>query len=129
MRYGWAVVVPVGFLVLLIGGLPAIFDPDGQPDPDSIILISEANYQDKAKDYAELDRRQEALDTCAAMEGKFSESAQELCLLDVYDVLGDIDGEIEVYERSLERELADGDSGSLTRSVLEGLKEERDKKK
>ncbi len=131
MRAVWVFTVPLGFLVLLSGGLPAIFDPDGKPDPDSVLLFNESDYQDKAKDYAELDRRQEALDTCTAIKDKFSdsESEQELCLLEVYDVLGDIDGQISVYEQSLKRELANGDSGALTRHVLKGLKEERDKKK
>lgn len=131
MRVVWVFTVPLGFLVLLIGGLPAIFDPDGKPDPDSVLLFNEANYQDKAQDYAELDRRQEALDTCAAIGDKFSdgESEQDICLLHVYNVLGDIDGKIAIYEKWLKEELADGNSGAQTRRLLEGFKEERDKKK
>lgn len=131
MRVVWVFTVPVGFLVLVIGGLPAIFDPDGKPDPDSVLLFNEADYQDKAKDYAELDRRQEALDTCAAIGNKFddSESYQELCLLEVYEISDDINGQISVYEKQLARQLADGDSGVLSRRRLESLREQKDKKK
>lgn len=107
MRVGFIFTVPLGLVVLFIAGLPAMFNSEPSPDPESIILNDPSDYQSKAKDYAQLDERQKALDTCTLMEGQFSETDQDICFLDVYDVLGDIDGEIEVYEEMLARNLVE----------------------
>lgn len=125
-------VIPTGSFLLGLALIGLFSDlGDYEPEPEEVALYTSENYQDKAKAYADRGDRQKALDTCAAMgsERGYSESAQELCLLGAYKALGDIDGQIETYEKRLARELADGDSGALTRSVIEGLKEKRDKKK
>lgn len=131
MRVIWVFTVPLGFFVLLLFGAPSMFrSNDEAPDPDKIInLFTELDYSRKADGLAARGDRQEAIDTCEAMLPKFSESDRDLCLLDVYKRLNDIDGQIAVNERRLERQLADGDSGALTKRVLDRLKEERDKQK
>lgn len=129
MRFVWIFTIPLGLIVLLVGGAPSMLNVKPRYNPETIILNNEADYHSKAEIYAQRGRRQEALDTCTEMIGKFSESDHERCLMNVYDILNDIDGEIAVYEKALERELANGDRGGLTRYVLEGLKEKRDKRK
>ncbi|MBE9060322.1 hypothetical protein [cf. Phormidesmis sp. LEGE 11477] len=129
MRFAWVLTIPLGVVVLLIMGAPSVLNVEPKPNPEAIILNDESDYRSKAKDYAQLNMRQEALDTCTAMEPEYGESTQDLCLLEVYQALKDIDGEIEIYENILARELADGDSGALTKYVLDGLKEKRDKDK
>jgi len=129
MKLVWVLTIPLGVVVLLIMGAPSILNVEPKPDPEAIILNDESDYRSKAEDYAQLDMRQEALDTCAEMEGEYSESAQDLCRLDVYQALDDLDGQIEIREKWLAEQLADGDSGALTKHVLDGLKEGRDKEK
>ena len=58
-----------------------------------------------------------------------SESDSELCQLDVYEAFDDIDNRIEIYEKRYQKKIADGDSGALTKLVLDGLREEGDQKK
>lgn len=131
MRFFWVFTVPVGFVVLLILGAPSILNLDNDaPNPDQIVDIhTRSDYDRKAEGYAARGEKQKALDTCAAMEPEYDESYQDLCLLGVYNRLNDIDGKIEVQERRLARQIANGDSGASTKYVLDGLKEERDKKK
>ena len=129
MRFVWILTIPLGVVVLFIMGSPSMLNIKPKPNPEAVALNDESDYRSKAEDYAQLDMLQEAVDTCTAMEPTYGEPAQDLCLLNVYQVLEDIDGEIEIYEKMLARELANGDSGALTRYVLDGLKEERDKKK
>ncbi|WP_038020034.1 hypothetical protein [Synechococcus sp. PCC 7335] len=123
-------IVPFWFVALFVMGMPAVFNSGPDPDPDDVLLFVEDDYQRKARYHAELDERQEALDTCTEIEEKFSNSfAYRMCLLKVYGVLDDIDGKIEIYEQMLAIELANGDSGVLTSRVLEGLRKEREEKK
>ena len=131
MRFLLIFTVPVGFVVLLVLGAPSILNLDNNlPDPDQIIdLHTRSDYDRKAEGYAARGEKQKALNTCADMEPEYDESYQDLCLLGVYDRLNDIDGKIEVQERRLARQIANGDSGALTKHVLDGLIEERDKKK
>ena len=129
MRFVWVLTIPLCVVVLFIMGAPSMLNIEPRPNPEAVILNDESDYRSKAEDYAQLDMIQEAVDTCTAMEPAYGESAQDLCLLDVYQVSEDIDGEIEIYEKMLARERANGDSGTLTKYVLDGLKEERDKKK
>ena len=130
MKSGCLFIFPSGLLALIIAGL--LFSVDPPPaDPDSIVLFVAQDYQEKAKAYANRGNRQEAMDTCEAMEVKdrYDESNQDICFLGVYKVLGDIDGRIAIYEKQLAKELADGDGGALTKHALEDLYKERDKKK
>lgn len=100
-----------------------------RPDPEDINPTDEIDYAWKAEGYAAQGKKQEALDTCAAMKADYRQLDIDICLLHAYDELDDLDGQIEIYERRLIEQLAAGDSGALTEHVLEGLKEQRDKKR
>ena len=129
MKFVWVLTVPLGVVVLFIMGVPSMLNVEQKPSPENVILNDKSDYQSKAEDYAQLDMRQEALATCASMQEKYGD--QDLCLLEIYGILDDIDGQIEVYEKMLARNIADGDSASAAskKRRLESLREERDKKK
>lgn len=129
MRFVWFLTIPLGVVILFIMGAPSILNVDPKPNPEKVILNDKSDYQSIAEDYAQLDMRKEALDTCAAMEEKYGD--QELCLLEVYSILDDINGQIEVYEKMLDRYIASNNSASAasTERRLESLRAERDKKK
>ena len=129
MNFVWVLTVPLGVVVLFIMGVPSMLNIEQKPSPENVILSDKSDYQSKAGDYAQLDMRQEALATCASMQEKYGD--QDLCLLEIYGILDDIDGQIEVYEKMLARNIADGDSASAASKErrLESLREERDKKK
>ncbi len=129
MRIIWIFTVPAGLIVLFILGGPSMLNIEPKPNPENIILNDKSDYQSKAEDYAQIDMKKEALNTCAAMKEKYGD--QDLCLLEVYDILDDIDGQIKVYERMLARNIADSDSASAASKErrLESLQEERDRKR
>ena len=129
MKFIWGLTIPLGVVVLFVMGVPSMLNIEPKPEPENVILNDKSDYQSKAEDYAQLDMRQEALDTCASMKEKYG--VQDLCLLEVYGILDDIDGQIEVYEKMMDRNIANGDSASAasTERRLESLREERDKEK
>lgn len=129
MRFVWVLTIPFGVVVLLVMGMPSMLNVEPEPNPEKVILNDKSDYQAKAEDYAQLDMRKKALDTCAAMEEKYGD--QDLCLLEVYSILDDINGQIEVYEKMLDRDIANNNSASAasTERRLESLRAERDKKK
>ena len=86
MKFVWILIIPLGVVVLFIMGAPSILNVEPKPNPEAIILDDESDYRSKAEDYAQLDMRREALDTCTAMEPKYGESTQDLCLLEIYQV-------------------------------------------
>ena len=129
MRFVWVLTIPLGVVVLLVIGMPSMLNVEPEPNPEKVILNDKSDYRAKAEDYAQLDMRKKALDTCAAMEEKYGD--QDLCLLEVYRILDDINGQIEVYEKMLDRNIANNNSASAasTERRLESLRAERDKKK
>ena len=129
MRFFWVLTIPLGVVVLLVMGMPSTLNVEPKPNPEKIILSDKSDYQSKAEDYAQLHMRKDALDTCAAMEEKYGD--QELCLLEVYNILDGANGQIEVYEKMLDRNIANNNSASAAsiERRLESLRAERDKKK
>ncbi|PZO18194.1 MAG: hypothetical protein DCF25_10210 [Leptolyngbya foveolarum] len=129
MKFVWVFTIPLGLIVLLIGGAPSMLNVEPKPKPESVILNSESSYSWKAREYARLDMRKEALETCAAIEHEFENGDVDFCLRDVYEILGDIDGQIEIKERTLKEKRAAGDNTELVESNLNYLKEKRDRKR
>ena len=129
MRFIWVLTIPLGVVVLLVIGMPSMLNVEPKSNPEKIILNDKSDYRSKADDYAQLGMRKEALDTCAAMEEKYGD--QDLCLLDVYSILDDINGQIEVYEKMLNRNIANNNraSAASTERRLKSLRAERDRKK
>ncbi|MEO0516279.1 MAG: hypothetical protein AAF171_03150 [Cyanobacteria bacterium P01_A01_bin.116] len=73
MKFVWGLAVPLGVVVLFIMGAPSMLNVEPRPNPENVILNDKSDYQAKAKDYAQLGMRKEALDTCAAMEEKYGD--------------------------------------------------------
>ena len=123
-------VIPIGGFLLGLFVVGSIGTLGGRPpDPEEINLNTELDYSRMAEGYAARGKQKEALNTCAAMESNYSQTAVDLCTLKVHETFDDIDSIIAIYERWLTEERADGDSGALTESRLESLREQRDKKK
>lgn len=123
-------VIPIGSFLLglfFVGSIGTL--GDRPPDPEEINLNTELDYSRMAEGYAAQGKKQEALNTCAAMESEYDQAAMNLCALEVYEVFDDIDSIIKIYEDRLVEERAAGDSGVLTESRLESLREQRGKKK
>ena len=123
-------VIPIGgFLIGLftIGSIGTL--GDRPPDPEEINLNTELDYSRMAEGYVAQGRKQKALNTCAAMETKYSQTAIDLCVLEVHEAFDDIDSTIAIYERWLTEEHTAGDSGALTESRLKSLREQREQKR
>ena len=101
----------------------------GRLDPEAVETISRSDYIWKAEIYTAQGEKEKALATCLEMIEATSESDSDLCQLDVYKEFEDIDNLIRIHERRYQRQISDGDSGALTKHVLDGLREERDKKR
>lgn len=126
-------IIPIGPMLValaLIGtGISSSQPSKSRLDPEAVETIARSDYLWKAEIYTAQGEKEKALATCLAMVAAISESDSDLCLLDVYEEFDDIDSLIKIHERRYQRQIADGDSGALTKLVIEGLKEERDKKK
>ena len=123
-------VIPIGSFLLglfMIGSIGTL--DDCPPDPEEINLNTELDYSRMAEGYAAQGQKKEALNTCAAMESEYGKSDMRRCSVRVYRAFNDIDSIIEIYETRLVEERAAGDSGALTESRLESLREQRGKKK
>ena len=100
-----------------------------QLDPEKVKLFAERDYLRKKDIYVARGEKEEALATCLELVEVASEADSDRCQLQVYDEFDDIDNKIRLYEKMLERKLANGDSGVGAKSVLEGLREKRDKQR
>ncbi|NJM99960.1 MAG: hypothetical protein HC800_24990 [Phormidesmis sp. RL_2_1] len=123
-------VIPIGSFLLglfVVGSIGTL--GDRPPDPEEINLNTELDYSRMAEGYAAQGKKKEALAICTAMESEYSQTAVDLCALEVHETFDDIDSTIAIYERWLIEERAAGDSGALTESRLESLREQRDQKR
>lgn len=126
-------IIPIGPMLValaLIGtGISSSQPSKSRLDPEAVETIARSDYLWKAEIYTAQGEKEKALATCLAMVAAISASDSKLCLLDVYGEFNDFDDKIQIYEKQYQEEISDGDSGALTKLVIEGLKEERDKKK
>lgn len=126
-------IIPIGPMLIalaLIGtGISMTQPSKGRLDPEAVETISRSDYIWKAEIYTAQGEKEKALATCLEMIEATSESDSDLCQLDVYKEFEDIDNLIRIHERRYQRQISDGDSGALTKHVLDGLREERDKKR
>ncbi len=126
-------IIPIGPMLValaLIGtGISSSQPSKSRLDPEAVETIARSDYLWKAEIYTAQGEKEKALATCLAMVTAISESDSDLCLLEVYEEFDDIDSLIKIHERRYQRQISAGDSGALTKLVIEGLKEERDKKK
>lgn len=126
-------IIPIGPMLValaLIGTGISMSQPSkDRLDPEAVETISRSDYIWKAEIYTAQGEKAKALATCLEMVEAISESDSDLCQLDVYDEFDDTDNVIRLYEKRYQRQIADGDSGALTKYRLESLREERDQKK
>ena len=123
-------IIPIGPMLLalaLIGtGISMTQPSKSRLDPESVETISRSDYIWKAEIYTAQGEKEKALATCLEMVEAISEGDSELCQLDVYDEFDDFDNIIRIYEKQYQEEIADGDSGALTKMAIETVKERRD---
>ena len=126
-------IIPIGPMLValaLIGtGLSRNQPSKSRLDPEAVEIIARSDYLWKAEIYIAQGEKEKALTTCLKMVQAISEGDSELCQLDVYKAFDDIDNRIRIYEKQYEEEIAAGDSGALTKLVLDDLREEGDQKK
>ncbi|NJM99410.1 MAG: hypothetical protein HC800_21755 [Phormidesmis sp. RL_2_1] len=116
-------------LALIGTGISMSQPPKHRLDPEAVETIDSSDYLWKAEIYTAQGEKEKALATCLEMVQAISESDSERCQLDVYKAFDDLDNRIRIYEKQYKEEIADGDSGALTKLALDGLREEREQKK
>lgn len=125
-------IIPIGPMLLGLAILGIGFSRPSPSkhrlDPEAVETISRSDYIWKAEIYTAQGEKEKALTTCLEMVDATSESDSDLCQLDVYDEFDDIDNVIRIHEKQYQRQIADGDSGALTKYRLESLRKERDQK-
>lgn len=122
-------IIPIGPMLValaLIGtGISSSQPSKSRLDPEAVETIARSDYLWKAEIYTAQGEKEKALATCLAMVAAISESDSDLCQLDVYGEFDDFDNIIRIYEKQYQEEIANGDSGALTKMTIETIKDER----